>query len=31
MESGRVETGRLVPDEQQIEHFQNLVKAALTL
>lgn len=31
MASGRVDTGRLVPDEQQIQHFQELVKAAVTV
>jgi phenylpropionate dioxygenase-like ring-hydroxylating dioxygenase large terminal subunit len=31
MASGRLEIGRLVPDEQQIEHFQNLVRAAVAL
>jgi phenylpropionate dioxygenase-like ring-hydroxylating dioxygenase large terminal subunit len=31
MASGRVDIGRLVPDEQQIEHFQKLVKAAIAL
>jgi phenylpropionate dioxygenase-like ring-hydroxylating dioxygenase large terminal subunit len=31
MDSGRVGVGRLVPDEQQIEHFQKLVKAAVAV
>lgn len=31
LQSGRVDVGRLVPDEAQVEHFQNLVKAAVAV